>query len=166
MRDAIRGHQRSSEAISDHQRSSEVFISTTPAHARPPMRACTQVIRGHQRSSARGHQYTCACMSSDESIEHRGCIPLAAAIASPSVELPARCLSVRAAAACVAKLPFERSSMRRGRPFERVMRPVGKQRRRRGEPWHTEGRDAIRSAARDEPLDVHRGNQRQSNAII
>jgi hypothetical protein len=84
-------------------------------------------------------------MSSDESIEHRGCIPPAAAIASPAVELPARCQSVRAAAACIAKLPFEKSSMRGGMPFERVMRPVGKQRRRRGEHWHAEGRDAIRA---------------------
>jgi hypothetical protein len=129
-----------------------------------------EVISGHQRSSEviSGHQHTCACTSSDESIEHRGCIPPAAAIASPAVELPARCQSVRAAAACVAKLPFERSSMRGGMPFERVMRPVGKHMRRLGEHWHAEGRDAIRAQCVMSPWmlpEAIRGNQRQSEAI-
>jgi hypothetical protein len=42
MREAIRGHQRSSEVIRGHQRSSEVIRG----HQRS-----SEVIRGHQRSS-------------------------------------------------------------------------------------------------------------------
>jgi hypothetical protein len=75
---------------------------------------------------------------------------------------------VRAAAACVAKLPFERSSMRGGMPFERVMSPVGKQRRRRGEHWHAEGRDAIRAQRVMSPWmlpEAIRGNQMQLDAF-
>jgi hypothetical protein len=53
MREAIRGHQRSSAVISGHQRSSSEASEVIRGHQRS-----SEVIRGHQRSSEviRGHQ--------------------------------------------------------------------------------------------------------------
>ena len=66
---------------------------------------------------------SCACTSSELSIEQRGGMPPAAAIAAPASALPARCHSVRAAEACAACAPLVTSSMSGGMPVEREMSP-------------------------------------------